>query len=92
VAGIKLAFLTFPGQRSVELELIEGYNGNLPNEGQVHHVAFSVDDIQSEFIRIHQLKLDGLDEQITTLPNGSRYFFFSGPDGERLEFFHFARS
>ncbi|MEW9107407.1 MAG: VOC family protein, partial [Paenibacillus sp.] len=33
-----------------------------------------------------------IDEELVTLPNGSRYFFFKGPDGERLEFFQSTRN
>jgi lactoylglutathione lyase len=90
--AIRLAFLAFPGQRNVELELIEGYAAKLPSEGQVHHVAFGVDDIESEYRRIQSLNVDQLDPELTTLPNGSRYFFFRGPDGEVLEFFQSTRS
>jgi lactoylglutathione lyase len=35
--------------------------------------------------------VNGLDDRITTLPNGSRYFFFQGPDGESLELFQSTR-
>lgn len=88
---IKLAFLAFPDQSQTELELVEGYTGELANEGRVHHVAFAVDDIEQEYACIQALNLPELDTEITTLPNGSRYFFFSGPDGERLEFFQSSR-
>jgi len=88
---IRLAFLAFPGSRDTEVELIEGYTGNLAREGRVHHVAFNVDDLDGEYARIRAHNVDGLDESITTLPNGSRYFFFNGPDGEALEFFESTR-
>lgn len=88
---VRLAFLAFPGSRDTEVELIEGYTGELAAAGRVHHVAFNVDHIEEEFIRIRSLSVEGLDEKITTLPNGSRYFFFSGPDGEALEFFQSTR-
>ncbi|WP_028593108.1 VOC family protein [Paenibacillus assamensis] len=88
---IHLAFLGFPGQDSIELELIQGYNDNLPAEGKVHHLAFTVDDIESEFERIQQLQVELIDQEIVTLPNGSRYFFFKGPDGEHLELFQSTR-
>lgn len=88
---IRLAFLAFPGSRDTEVELIEGYTGNVSREGRVHHVAFNVDHLDGEFARIRSLNVDGLDESITTLPNGSRYFFFNGPDGEALEFFESTR-
>ncbi len=88
---IRLAFLAFPGSRDTEVELIEGYTGNLTREGRVHHVAFNVDDLDGEYARIRAHNVDGLDGSITTLPNGSRYFFFNGPDGEALEFFESTR-
>jgi len=88
---IRLAFLSFPGSPDTEVELIEGFDGQLADAGRVHHVAFNVDDIEAEFVRIRALGVDSLDEQITSLPNGSRYFFFNGPDGEALEFFQSTR-
>mgnify|MGYP000874475608 CR=1 FL=1 len=88
---IHLAFLAFPGHPETEIELVQGFGDTLPAEGKVHHVAFSVDDVEEEFARIQGLNLSGIDAEITTLPNGSRYFFFDGPDGERLEFFQSAR-
>lgn len=88
---IRLAFLAFPDSRDTEVELIEGYDGTLAREGRVHHVAFAVDNLDEEYVRVRALNVEGLDERITTLPNGSRYFFFSGPDGESLEFFQTTR-
>ncbi|ALS29421.1 VOC family protein [Paenibacillus cisolokensis] len=84
---IRLAFLSFEDAAETELELIEGYNPDLPAEGKVHHAAFTVDDVEAEFERIQSLGVPLRDTEITTLPNGSRYFFFYGPDGELLELF-----
>lgn len=84
---IKLAFLGFLQDGETELELIEGHEGTLPAEGKVHHFALTVDDIEEEFHRVRGLEVRNLDGEITALPNGSRYFFFSGPDDERVEFF-----
>lgn len=84
---IKLAFLGFENNGETELELIEGYNDQLPFEGKVHHFAITVDDIEEELERIKGLKVKLIDTEITTLPNGSKYFFFHGPDGEWIEFF-----
>ncbi|MBP1990255.1 VOC family protein [Paenibacillus eucommiae] len=89
---VQLAFLGFNEQGETELELIEGYNAELPQEGKVHHIAFAVDDVELELTRIRGLNVEQLDEDITTLPNGSRYFFFNGLDGERIEFFQSTRS
>lgn len=84
---ITLAFLAFPGSTETELELKHGYNDSLPTEGKVHHLALAVDDLETEIARLQQLDVTFIDEEITTLPNGSRYMFFTGPDGEWLELF-----
>ncbi|MGN7471122.1 VOC family protein [Brevibacillus sp. SAFN-007a] len=88
---ITLAFLGFPGSTETELELIHGYNDALPEEGKVHHLAFAVDHLEAEIERLKQLGVSFIDEAITTLPNGSRYMFFRGPDGEWLELFESTR-
>ncbi|CAG7621791.1 VOC family protein [Paenibacillus allorhizosphaerae] len=88
---IKLAFLGFDQSGETELELIQGYSGTLAQEGKVHHVAFTVDDIEEEWERIRKLDVRLIDSEITTLPNGSRYFFFYGPDEEWIEFFESTR-
>ncbi|MFD1178532.1 VOC family protein [Paenibacillus puldeungensis] len=86
--SLRLAFLTFPGQESVEVELVYVKDGeDLPGEGRVHHIAFTASSIEEEYARISGLGLSGLDKEIRSLPNGSRFFFFNGPDGERIEFF-----
>jgi lactoylglutathione lyase len=84
---IQLAFLGFNESDETELELIQGYNDQLPAEGKVHHFAVTVDNIEEEFKRIQNLKIELVDQEITTLPNGHRYFFVYGPDGEWVEFF-----
>ncbi|MDN4592601.1 VOC family protein [Polycladomyces subterraneus] len=85
--SLKLAFLSFPGAKETQVELIQGYNDRLPQEGKVHHLAFTVDDIQKEWDRLKQLDISFIDDEIVSLPNGSKYFFFHGPDGEWIEFF-----
>jgi lactoylglutathione lyase len=89
---IRLAFLGLDVKGETEVELIEGYNAGLPQEGKVHHLAFAVDDIDSEFSRIQALELSEIDKDITTLPNGARYFFFNGLDMELIEFFQSTRN
>jgi lactoylglutathione lyase len=89
---IQLAFLGFDQSDETEVELIQGYNDKLPQEGKVHHIAFAVDDVEEEFARIQSLQqVQLIDSEIITLPNGSRYFFFHGPDGEWIEFFQSTR-
>lgn len=84
---IKLAFLGAPGAAETQVELIEGYPGALSAEGKVHHIAFTVDDIETEIERISKLDVTFIDPDITALPNGARYRFFYGPDGEWIELF-----
>lgn len=85
---IRLAFMTGTDGQESEIELIEGFDGELASEGICHHLAFTVDDVEEEFARIKGLPNVELKEtEITTLPNGARYFFFYGPDGEFLEMF-----
>jgi len=88
---IKLAFLGFNRSEETEIELIQGSDDQLPEQGRVHHFAFTVDDIEEEFSRIQTLPVKLAGPQISTLPNGSRYFFFRGPDGEMIEFFQSTR-
>lgn len=86
---LQLAFLGSAGSEETEIELIQGYNDQLPIEGKVHHFAVTVDDLEAEYERVKGLNADfvaGFDE-ITTLPNGHRYFFIHGPEREWIEFF-----
>ncbi|WP_219838654.1 VOC family protein [Paenibacillus sp. R14(2021)] len=84
---IRMAFLSGTDGQESEIELVEGYTAELAPEGRTHHVAFTVDDVEAEFKRITDLGVPLRDTEITTLPNGARYFFFYGPDGEFLEMF-----
>lgn len=87
VPGLKLAFLGFPNSEDGLIELIEGHNRNLPAEGLVHHLAFTVDDVEQEAKRLTELNVKFIEDEITTLRNGARYIFFEGPNGEQLELF-----
>ncbi|PMC39232.1 glyoxalase [Bacillus sp. UMB0899] len=82
---MKLAFLGVDNQ--IIVELIEGYNPNLPDEGKVHHIAFKVDNIEDEKKRLQNANVEWIFEDITVLPNGAKYIFFRGPDKEWIEFF-----
>lgn len=83
--NMKLAFLGVDG--SIIVELIEGYNPDLPAEGKVHHVALKVSGIEGEEERLKELGAELIYDDITTLPNGAKYLFFKGPDGEWIEYF-----
>ncbi|MET3210960.1 UNVERIFIED_CONTAM: lactoylglutathione lyase [Paenibacillus sp. PvR008] len=86
----KLAFLGFPNTLKTELELMEipGHSTREINiVGRVHHIAFTVDDIKNEISRLQEFGIPLSNSDITTLPNGSKFIFFVGPDGEYLELF-----
>ncbi|EEM05064.1 MULTISPECIES: VOC family protein [Bacillus] len=86
--NLKLAFLGVEESQETILELIEGYNPSLPAEGKVHHICFKVDSLEDEIERLKKLGVTFLlTEEIETLPDGTRYIFFSGRDGEWIEFF-----
>jgi len=87
--SLKLAFLGLEG--NVIVELIQGYNSNLPNEGKVHHFALAVDGIEEEFERLKSAGVSFVEENIVTLPNGARYLFFYGPDKEWIEYYEVKR-
>ncbi|XGA13109.1 hypothetical protein ABU162_06855 [Paenibacillus thiaminolyticus] len=58
---------------------------------KIEHTGNMVTQLETSirFARIQSLgSVELIDQEIVTLPNGSRYFFFKGPDGEWLEFFH----
>ncbi|KMY52961.1 glyoxalase [Bacillus sp. FJAT-27231] len=84
---IKIAFIGTEDKEGTQIELLEGYNDSLPVEGKVHHLALKVEGIESEIARLKEAGVRFIDKEITTLPNGSRYMFFEGPDGEWLELF-----
>ncbi|OCA82867.1 VOC family protein [Pseudobacillus wudalianchiensis] len=84
---IKIAFIGTEDKEGTQIELLEGYNDSLPVEGKVHHLALKVEGIESEITRLKEAGVRFIDKEITTLPNGSRYMFFEGPDGEWLELF-----
>lgn len=85
--NLKLAFLGFSHSDETVIELISGYNPNLPTEGKVHHIAFTVENIEEEIERVKEHGVQFVDENITTLPSGAKYVFFTGPDGEWIELF-----
>ncbi|PZE20705.1 VOC family protein [Paenibacillus xerothermodurans] len=85
--GVELGFLSFPDSEHVQIELIGRGHDGLPDNGIVHHIAFTVSDIQSEIDRLKSLGVKLMDETPRTILEGDLIAFFFGPDGERLEFF-----
>jgi lactoylglutathione lyase len=85
--GVELGFLSYPDSGNIELELIGHDHGNFPTSGKVHHIAFTVTDIEAEVERLRKLGVSLIDESPRTILNGIKIAFFYGPDGEKLEFF-----
>ncbi|MGG3467052.1 VOC family protein [Neobacillus pocheonensis] len=81
---IELAFLFFPEQPSVEVELV--YGGPVENEGIVNHLAFTVENIEAELVRFKKAGIKLVDEQPRSILNNTvKIAFFQGPNGEKLE-------
>ncbi|WP_462408522.1 VOC family protein [Neobacillus sp. Marseille-QA0830] len=81
---VELAFLFFPEQPSVELELVFG--GPVENEGIVNHLAFTVENIEAELARLKEAGVKLVDEAPRSILNDTvKIAFFQGPNGEKLE-------
>jgi lactoylglutathione lyase len=82
--SIELAFLFFPEQPSVEVELV--YGGPVENEGIVNHLAFRVENIEAELSRFKEAGVKLVDEEPRSILNNTvKIAFFQGPNGEKLE-------
>lgn len=82
--SIELAFLFFPEQPSVEVELV--YGGPVENEGIVNHLAFRVENIEAELARFKEAGVKLVDEEPRSILNNTvKISFFQGPNGEKLE-------
>jgi len=58
-------------------------------DGRIDHIAFDVDDIDETYKLIQQEGFSIIEASPVFLnfwKNGCKYFYISGPDGERLEF------
>lgn len=85
--GLELGFLSFPGTDDIQIELIGNGHEGMSNEGLVHHIAFTVSDIEAEVDRLKKLDVRMLDETPRMILDGVKIAFFLGPDGEQLEYF-----
>ncbi|WP_254842776.1 VOC family protein [Bacillus sp. MRMR6] len=82
--SVELAFLFFPEQPSVEIELV--YGVLVENEGIVNHLAFTVENIETELVRLKEAGVTLIDEEPQTVLKGTvKIAFFYGPNGEKLE-------
>lgn len=85
--GVELAFLSFADTDNVEIELIGRGSDGLSDAGKVHHIAFTVSDIEAEWERLKELGVKLIDDAPKVILDGVKIAFFYGPDGERLEYF-----
>src|SRR5690606_26730083 len=69
-----LAFLSFQDNDETVIELVEDKD-DFPNEGKVNHIAIVVEDIQASFDDMKSKNATFMEETITTLSNGFKYFF-----------------
>jgi lactoylglutathione lyase len=84
---VELAFLSFPGQEDVQVELIGRDPAGMPQEGLVNHLAFTVDDIEAVIEKLRSHGVDISEEWPRTILDGRKNAFFYGPSGEKLELF-----
>jgi lactoylglutathione lyase len=89
--SVSLAFLGNKENGHVYVELVSREGADFPDQGKVNHLAFTVDDINKEINRLKELNVTFASEEPLSLPNGSNYIFFKGPDGESLELFQPAK-
>lgn len=85
--SVELAFLSFPGQESVQVELVGRDPSGVAPEGIVNHLALTVSDIDAVISKLKQHGYDIPDEYPRTILDGRKIAFFKGPSGEKLELF-----
>lgn len=81
---VELAFLHHPSQADMEVELVSGRTVE-HSEGKVHHVAFRVENIEDELLRLKELGIALVDEKPRVVMESVKIAFLKGPDGEILE-------
>ncbi|QDR83314.1 VOC family protein [Sporomusa termitida] len=81
---IRLIFIK-SGQLTIELIQYQADSVPVRSAGRVDHIAFFVNDITAEIAKLRQHKIPLLFEQ-PQIVGKQKIMFFTGPDGERLEF------
>ena len=83
---VKLAFLSCG---DCAIELVEPPNSQPRTAGPVDHLSLRVRDIDTVKAALDargvQFETETIHHVTDLFPNGSRWIFFRGPDGERLE-------
>jgi lactoylglutathione lyase len=81
----RFAFLT-AGQQTIELIQYHEDSEKVRGAGVVDHIAFTVTDIETETAKLRQQGVTLLFDRPRVTDSGKKILFFTGPDGERLEF------
>lgn len=84
-SALKIKFMQLEGGL---LELIQHKDvaGEYSQAGPVDHLALAVNDIEAEVKRLREMGINCLFEKPREVLAGKKIMFFTGPDGERLEF------
>lgn len=70
-----------------EIELLKfPHDHKERKEGVISHIAFSVEDIVKEINRLKDSGVSLATDQPREVMDGLKIFFFTGPDGESIEF------
>ena len=70
-----------------EIELLKFSHDNKERkEGVISHIAFRVENIEEQIIRLKELGINLSTEQPREVTGGMKIFFFTGPSGESIEF------
>ncbi|MBP2634347.1 MAG: methylmalonyl-CoA epimerase [Firmicutes bacterium] len=81
----KFAFLQ-AGRQIIELIQYHGDSEPGRGAGHVDHIAFTVADIDAETAKLRRKNVTLLFDEPRITTSGKKILFFTGPDGERLEF------
>lgn len=72
---------------SQQIELLKFPQDNKQRkEGVISHIAFAVEDMEQEIIRLKAAGLNLPTDQPREIAGGMKIFFFTGPSGESIEF------
>lgn len=83
----QLIFLSYPGSRDVQIELIGPARSDFHQDGRVNHIAFTVENIEEDVERLLKAGVKMRDTEAKNPLPGLKIAFFEGPDGEILELF-----
>lgn len=75
-----------------QIELLKFSQDNKERkEGVISHIAFVVEDIEKEIMRLKDLGVNLATDQTREVLGGMKIFFFTGPSGESIEFVQAAK-